>query len=108
MVLTVFTNIFFSLVFTGGMIGFLKKGSRASLIASTISALLLALGIYGLDTQPEWFQASAGLLALTSLFLMVFSILKLSKKEGKFMPAGLILLLSAAELCFLWTRLYAG
>ena len=107
MFLTVFTNIFFSLVFTGGMIGWLKKGSLASLIASTISAGLLALGIYGLDVHPEYANASAGLLTFTSVFLLVFSILRLSKKEGKFMPAGLILLLATAELCLLWLRLYA-
>lgn len=107
MFFTVYTNIFFSLVFIGGMIGWLKKGSIASLVASSISAALLAMGIYGLDTQPEWHTQSAWLLAITAAFLLVFSVIRLSKNEGKFMPAGFILLLSAGELCLLWLRLAA-
>lgn len=104
MFFTVFTNIFFSLVFIGGMIAWLKKGSLISLIASGISALLLALGIYWFDTQPQYYAVSVWILGLTSGMLVVFALSRLIR-TGKLMPAGLILLLSTAELGLLWIRI---
>lgn len=102
MSLTGFTWFFCVLILTGGLIGWLRQGSKASLIASTISGALLALGIHGINDHPGQEPYFAGLLGITALFLLVFSVVRLSKAEGKFMPAGLILLLSAAELCLLW------
>lgn|GEM_PF-2563227 len=101
MFLTVYTNIFFSLVFIGGLIGFLKRGSKASVIAGTISALLIALGIYWFDTSMERQITGLYLLVGVSAFLAIFAIVRLIR-TGKLMPAGLILLLSIAELNLLW------
>jgi uncharacterized membrane protein (UPF0136 family) len=107
MFLTVYTNIFFSLVFIGGLIGFLKRGSKASVIAGTLSALLLALGIYWFDTDAN--RQSAGLYILlgVSAFLTLFAIVRLVR-TGKLMPAGMILLLSMGELNLLWLRYLQG
>jgi len=107
MFLTVYTNIFFSLVFTGGLIGFFKRGSKASLIAGTISALLLALGIYWFDTSETRHTTGLYLLVGVSAFLAVFAIIRLIR-TGKLMPAGIILLLSMAELNLLWLGYLQG
>lgn len=102
MSLTGFTWFFCILILTGGLIGWLRQGSKASLIASSISAALLALGIHGINDHQGQAPYFAGLLGITAVFLLVFSVVRLAKPEGKIMPAGLILLLSVAELCLLW------
>jgi len=103
--LTVFTNIYFSFLFTGGMIGFLKRGSIISIVMSTVFALLLAGGIYVFDTQPEWAQVGWWVLMGTSSFLSLFGGIRWFK-TGKFMPSGIIFLLSMAEVDLLWLNLF--
>lgn len=86
--------IYIVLLVVGGLIGFLKAGSKISLITSTIAAALLVI------------TAVPGLLALQlrrgaadvimALLLVVFGI-RLTKTK-KFMPSGLMLALTIAAL----------
>lgn len=86
--------IYIVLLLVGGMIGFLKAGSKISLITSSIAAALLVL-----TTLP-------GILTFTfrrnladvimALLLVVFAI-RLAKTK-KFMPSGMMLALTLAAL----------
>lgn len=77
--------IFTALLVVGGVIGFLKAKSRASLIASIGSAIPLALtaaGILPFVVAPVVLGA-----------LLVVFVLRLIKTR-KFMPSGMLLLLT--------------
>ena len=76
-------------VLVGGIIGFKKAGSKASLIAGAISAVLLdACFAIGFVKMQAGFIAA---LVVTGLLDAFF--LKRFMKSMKFMPSGLILLL---------------
>ncbi|GAA5831521.1 hypothetical protein JCM3766R1_001784 [Sporobolomyces carnicolor] len=77
-----------ALISIGGLMGFLKRGSVASLVAGTGSGLLLA---YGVNSRND--RLVAGVAGL--LFFVMGSRFVNSKK---FMPAGLVTLLSAGLL----------
>ncbi len=86
--------IYIVLLLVGGMIGFLKAGSKISLTTSAISAALLVV-----TTIPGLFsyglrQALADL--ILAALLIVFAI-RLAKTK-KFMPSGLMLILTIAAL----------
>lgn len=86
--------IYIVLLLVGGMIGFLKAGSKISLITSSVAAALLVL------------TAMPGVLTLTfrrnladvimAALLVVFAI-RLTKTK-KFMPSGMMLVLTLAAL----------
>ena len=78
------------LLAAGGLVGFLKAGSKASLIASVSFAAALVLCAIGVISQP---RAADILLAV----LLVFFALRLTKTK-KFMPNGLMLVLTIAAL----------
>jgi len=86
--------IYIILLLVGGVIGFLKAGSKISLITSSISAAVLILtnipGVLG----PR--VASGVADAIMAVLLVVFTI-RLSKTK-KFMPSGLMLTLTLAAL----------
>jgi uncharacterized membrane protein (UPF0136 family) len=82
--------IYVTLLIVGGLIGFLKAGSKVSLVTSAFFALLLSLCAIGL--LAPFFIASI----LVALLAVVFCI-RLAK-TSKFMPAGMMLILSLAEL----------
>lgn len=82
--------IYIILLVIGGLIGFLKAKSNVSLIMSVSFAALLALCAAGIVFQ--YYVADILLAAL----LVVFAI-RLSKTK-KFMPAGMMLLLTLAAL----------
>jgi uncharacterized membrane protein (UPF0136 family) len=82
--------IYIVLLVTGGLIGYLKAGSRPSLIASVSFAAALTLCALNVIFQP--YVADLLLAAL----LVVFG-LRLSKTK-KFMPSGLMLVLTLATL----------
>jgi uncharacterized membrane protein (UPF0136 family) len=82
--------IYIVLLVVGGMIGFLKAGSRVSLISSVISAALLSLCAAHIIFQA--YVADIVLAALLVLFGWRFA------EKKKFMPAGFMLILTLVAL----------
>jgi uncharacterized membrane protein (UPF0136 family) len=86
--------IYIVLLLVGGLIGFLKAGSKISLITSAISAALLVI-----TTLPHvfdiGFRRSAAEVIMAAL-LIVFAV-RLTKTK-KFMPSGLMFALTVAAL----------
>jgi uncharacterized membrane protein (UPF0136 family) len=86
--------IYIILLVIGGLMGFLKAGSKISLITSTISAALLVVtAVPGLFT-PQLRRGMADV--IMAALLVVFGI-RLTKTK-KFMPSGLMLILTIAAL----------
>jgi uncharacterized membrane protein (UPF0136 family) len=75
-----------TLLIAGGAFGFIKAGSKASLIASIISAIPLVLVAKGL---LPWWVATVVLTALVVVFVKRFA------KTRAWMPAGMLILLSS-------------
>jgi|SRR5277367_4978322 len=81
------------LVFIGGLIGFIKGKSKASVIAGTISGALL-IGCYfvaSMNALNGYIGAFVLLLALDFVFA------KRIMKTKAFMPSGLMLMISLIE-----------
>jgi uncharacterized membrane protein (UPF0136 family) len=87
--------IYIVLLLIGGLIGFLKAGSKVSLITSSVSAALLVLTTMQSVFQPG-FRHSAAEIIMAAL-LLVFTV-RLAKTR-KFMPSGLMFVLTGAALC---------
>jgi uncharacterized membrane protein (UPF0136 family) len=86
--------IYIILLLVGGLIGFLKAGSKVSLITSAVSAAaLIVTAIPGLFT-PGVGRAVADIIMTT--LLVVFAI-RLGKTK-KFMPSGLMLVITVLAL----------
>jgi len=85
--------IYIVLLLVGGLMGFLKAGSKVSLISSSVFAALLVL------TQTRVFDPTLArnlVNVLLAALLVVFAI-RLTKTK-KFMPSGLMLVLTVATL----------
>ncbi|MHC1763843.1 MAG: TMEM14 family protein [Verrucomicrobiia bacterium] len=82
--------IYIVLLIAGGVAGFLKAGSKVSLVTSVVFALALALFAAGLIAWP------LGANLLLGILLVVFIVRYV--KTRKFMPAGLLILLTAVAL----------
>jgi uncharacterized membrane protein (UPF0136 family) len=83
--------IFGALTIAGGIVGFVKAGSNASLIAGGVSgALILAAGylVASGKVQPGLILGLVASLALAGRFLPAFL------SSHKFMPAGMMAVLS--------------
>ena len=93
--------IYAILMLAGGIFGFRKAGSKASLIIGVISGILLFIGV-GLLGQS--YAASSGAITSTSFFLSGVFALRLFKTR-KFMPWGMLLALSLAA-AFLAAQLF--
>jgi uncharacterized membrane protein (UPF0136 family) len=86
--------IYIVLLLVGGLIGFLKAGSKVSLITSAVSAaVLIVTAIPGLFT-PSLARALADI--IMAALLVVFAI-RLGKTR-KFMPSGLMLVITVLAL----------
>jgi uncharacterized membrane protein (UPF0136 family) len=85
--------IYIVLLFAGGLMGFIKAGSKISLITSAIFATLLALCATNVIPLTPWAEILTGVLLV--VFGMRFA------KGRKFMPSGLMLALSAIILAVL-------
>ncbi len=86
--------IYIVLLLVGGLIGFLKAGSKVSLITSAVFAALLVIATIPSLLQPGARQMLVDL--ILAVLLVVFAI-RLTKTK-KFMPSGLMLLLTTAAL----------
>jgi uncharacterized membrane protein (UPF0136 family) len=82
--------IYIVLLVVGGMIGYLKAGSKASIIASVSFAAALSLSAMGIIFQPH---VADIILAV----LLVFFGMKLAKSK-KFMPSGMMLVMTLLAL----------
>lgn len=82
--------VYIVLLIAGGVAGFLKAGSKVSLITSVVFALALALFAAGMIAWP------LGANLLLGVLLVVFIVRYV--KTRKFMPAGLLILLTAVTL----------
>jgi uncharacterized membrane protein (UPF0136 family) len=86
--------IYIVLLLVGGLIGFLKAGSKVSLITSAVSAAALIItAVPGLFT-PGVARAVADI--IMAALLVVFAI-RLGKTR-KFMPSGLMLVITVLAL----------
>ena len=85
--------IYIVLLLIGGLIGFLKAGSKVSLITSAVAAAVLVLtaipGLFG-----PWARGLADV--IMAALLVVFAI-RLGKTK-KFMPSGLMLVITGLAL----------
>jgi uncharacterized membrane protein (UPF0136 family) len=94
-------GIYAALLAVGGLIGFLKAGSRPSLIAGVGSGIV-AIGALLLTFQSP----VAGLvLGLVLALGLIFMFAKRYRKSGKFMPSGLLLVTSVVMVLVLYVPL---
>lgn len=82
--------VYIVLLVAGGLVGFFKAGSKPSLIASVVFAAALSLCATGLIVVPYAVDV------LLAALLVVFG-LRLAKTK-KFMPSGLMLVLTLGTL----------
>jgi len=86
--------VFGALTIVGGIIGYTKAGSTASIIAGSISGVLLLIGAWLLPTNQV---AGLALTLIVSLLLLIYFASKFIR-TGAFMPAGLMSILSVIGL----------
>ena len=86
--------VFGGLTIAGGIMGFVKKGSMASLIAGGLSGILLFIAALWLKDKPQngLILGAVVSLALAGRFLPAFL------KKFDWMPAGLMAVLSIVGL----------
>jgi len=81
--------VYIVLLVIGGLIGFLKAGSKPSLIASVVFAALLSLCAAGVVHKM--------LIDISLIVLLIVFGMRLAKTR-KFMPAGMMLIVTVAVL----------
>lgn len=81
--------VYVALLLVGGVIGFVKAGSKISLIASVASAIPLALTAAGI---LSWVVAPVVLGLLVVQFIIRLA------KTRKFMPSGMLLVITLLTL----------
>src|SRR5262245_53539329 len=89
--------VYIVLLVVGGLIGFLKAGSKPSLIIASVFAAILALCQVGIVFQPRMIDV------VLAVLLVVFA-WRLTESK-KFMPAGLMLVLTVATLVLRHVRI---
>lgn len=82
--------VYIVLLIVGGLIGYFKANSKPSLIASVASAVALVLANVGFILAPNMVDV------ILAILLVIFTI-RLTKTK-KFMPSGLMLVLTIATL----------
>jgi uncharacterized membrane protein (UPF0136 family) len=90
MMATIVLWVYIALLVAGGVMGFVKAGSKVSLITSLIFAAALALFAAGI--LPWRWGADALLVVLLVVFIARYF------KVKKFMPSGLMIVLTLAAL----------
>lgn len=91
-------TIYALLVLIGGVIGFVKSGSTASIVMGSIFGLLLLLSSFLIHKKLVW---GLYLSILLTAFLALFFGYRFMNSY-KFMPAGLMCILSAVNLVFVY------
>jgi len=86
--------VYIALMWLGGLMGLIKAGSKASIIASSIFAAVLAL--FALNVVPFRF-------CYIILFVLLLFFGKRFMKGKKFMPSGLMLVLTVITMILLYT-----
>ncbi|KDE04752.1 hypothetical protein MVLG_04808 [Microbotryum lychnidis-dioicae p1A1 Lamole] len=97
---TIFGYVAASLIAFGGAMGYLKRGSVASLVSGGGSGALLLWGVY----QQTKNRRQVGLIVGVSLVLIGMMGPR-ALRSGKFMPSGLVTLLSVGLLVRFGMRL---
>ncbi len=94
------TLIYGILLLFGGIMGYVSAKSKPSLISGVVSGLLLLI-----SGVLQWQQIPVGLVfaQIITLVLAIVFVIRLWKTR-KFMPAGLMLVLSVAMLVILFPR----
>jgi len=82
--------IFGLLTIVGGVIGYMKAGSTASIIAGSISGIALLVAAFLIPGNPVLGLAIAGVISI----LLVGRFIPAFMQTGAVMPAGLMSLLS--------------
>jgi uncharacterized membrane protein (UPF0136 family) len=88
--------VFGLLTIAGGIMGYVKAGSNASLIAGSLSGLLLLLAAFLLPNHAPIGLALGGIVSL----LLIGYFLPAFFRTGKMMPAGMMSLLSILGMVF--------
>jgi uncharacterized membrane protein (UPF0136 family) len=88
-------GIYAVLLAVGGVIGYTKAGSKPSLIAGLGSAAAAILALVLSFQNASW---GMGLGALVALVLAIFFGYRYAAKTRKFMPAGLLAVVSVIVL----------
>ena len=83
------------ILLVGGYFGYVKAGSKISLIMGIISGVLIFLGLFLTNTSSP--SIGYVVLALTSSCLVGIFFMRLLKTH-QFMPSGMLLLASAVAL----------
>ena len=86
--------VYITLMWLGGLMGLIKAGSKASIIASSIFAAVLAL--FALNVLPFRY-------CYIILFVLLLFFGKRFIKGKKFMPSGLMLVLTVITMILLYT-----
>jgi uncharacterized membrane protein (UPF0136 family) len=92
-------GIYAVLLAVGGVIGYVKAGSRSSLIAGSISAVAAALAL-GLSIRSYPWGTPLGLVLSISLFVLFGY--RYAAKTRKFMPSGLLAVASLVVLAVMF------
>lgn len=93
--------VYIALLLVGGLIGFLKAGSRVSLVTSI--GFAAALGVCGYAGVPR----GETLVMVLQGFLLVVFIARFARTK-KFMPAGLMIVVTLLALTLELLDVYAG
>jgi len=95
---TLVVIVYAALVIVGGVIGFVKAGSRPSLIGGLFGGLGLLTAAWGIGRNQAWGLQTA--LVLTLALLVFFSVRYVRTRA--FMPGGLMAILSLFALVITW------
>jgi uncharacterized membrane protein (UPF0136 family) len=99
LVASITLGVYAALLGVGGLIGYVKAGSKPSLIAGSISALL-ALAALAISINNYNLGVALGLLLSISLF--IFFGYRYAATTRKFMPSGLLAVVSLIVLAVMF------